>query len=187
MNQMKDTILLAGLGLIGGSIALAIKKNHPGKRIIGIDISDEQAVAALKLGVIDDRADSFISGVKEAATVIIATPVEQTLVMLEELAHSGIEHELLITDVGSTKQKVVDYADQVLPSRYQFVGGHPMAGSHKSGVAAAKEFLFENAFYILTPGQKTDKQAVEQLKNLLKGTNAILWKCRQRSMMALQA
>lgn len=81
------------------------KKNHPGKRIIGIDISDEQAVAALKLGVIDDRADSFISGVKEAATVIIATPVEQTLVMLEELAHSGIEHELLITDVGSTKQK----------------------------------------------------------------------------------
>lgn len=105
MNQMKDTILLAGLGLIGGSIALAIKKNHPGKRIIGIDISDEQAVAALKLGVIDDRADSFISGVKEAATVIIATPVEQTLVMLEELAHSGIEHELLITDVGSTKQK----------------------------------------------------------------------------------
>lgn len=67
---------------------------------------------------------------------------------------------------------MVDYADQVLPSRYQFVGGHPMAGSHKSGVAAAKEFLFENAFYILTPGQKTDKQAVEQLKNLLKGTNA---------------
>lgn len=49
MNQMKDTILLAGLGLIGGSIALAIKKNHPGKRIIGIDISDEQAVAALKI------------------------------------------------------------------------------------------------------------------------------------------
>lgn len=123
MNRMKDTILLAGLGLIGGSIALAIKKEHPGKRIIGIDISDEQVVAALKLGVIDERADSFISGAKKAATVIIATPVAQTMLMLDELAHSGIEHQLLITDVGSTKQKVVRYAEQVLPGRYQFVGG----------------------------------------------------------------
>lgn len=108
MNRMKDTILLAGLGLIGGSIALAIKKEHPGKRIIGIDISDEQVVAALKLGVIDERADSFISGAKKAATVIIATPVAQTMLMLDELAHSGIEHQLLITDVGSTKQKWFD-------------------------------------------------------------------------------
>ncbi len=89
------------------------QKKHPGKRIIGIDISDEQVVAALKLGVIDERADSFISGAKEAATVIIATPVAQTLLMLDELAHSGIEHKLLITDVGSTKQKVVHYADKV--------------------------------------------------------------------------
>lgn len=145
------------------------QKNHPGKRIIGIDISDEQAVAALKLGVIDDRADSFISGAKEAATVIIATPVEQTLVMLEELAHSGIEHELLITDVGSTKQKVVDYADQVLPSRYQFVGGHPMAGSHKSGGFAAKEFPFENAFYILTPVPENGQTSCGTVKKPAEG------------------
>ncbi|MED4813772.1 prephenate dehydrogenase [Bacillus atrophaeus] len=172
MNQTKNTIFLAGLGLIGGSIALAVKKQFPDKRIIGVDISEEQLVAALKLGVIDESADSFIEGAKKASTIIIATPVAQTLLMLDELAQSGIKHQLLITDVGSTKQKVVRYADQVLPEHYHFIGGHPMAGSHKSGVAAAKEFLFENAFYILTPGRNAAKEAVDQIKKLLKATNA---------------
>lgn len=61
--------------------------------------------------------------------------------MLDVLAASDITHELLITDVGKTKQKVVSYADKVLPAHYQFVGGHPMAGSHKSGASAAKIFI----------------------------------------------
>ncbi len=97
---MKDTILLAGIGLIGGSIALAIKKEHPHKRIIGVDISEEQLTAALKLGIIDERAGSFTEGARQASVVIIATPVAQTLKMLDVLAASDITHELLITDVG---------------------------------------------------------------------------------------
>ncbi|MCJ2146186.1 MULTISPECIES: prephenate dehydrogenase [Bacillus] len=172
MTQPNETILLAGLGLIGGSIALAIKKEHPGKRIIGFDVSEEQARAAQKLGVIDAPAASFLEGVKEASTVFLAAPVEQTLHMLDELAASGIKKKLLITDVGSTKQKVVSHAEKVLPDEYRFIGGHPMAGSHKSGVAAAKDFLFENAFYILTPSGSAGKEAVASLKDLLKGTNA---------------
>ncbi|OMI26751.1 prephenate dehydrogenase [Bacillus haynesii] len=172
MTQPNETILLAGLGLIGGSIALAIKKEHPGKRIIGFDVSEEQARAAQKLGVIDAPAASFLEGVKAASTVFLAAPVEQTLHMLDELAASGIEKKLLITDVGSTKQKVVSHAEKVLPNQYRFIGGHPMAGSHKSGVAAAKDFLFENAFYILTPSGSAGKEAVASLKDLLKGTNA---------------
>ncbi|QHQ55709.1 prephenate dehydrogenase [Bacillus velezensis] len=172
MSEMKDTILLAGIGLIGGSIALAIKKEHPHKRIIGVDISEEQLTAALKLGIIDERAGSFTEGAQQASVVIIATPVAQTLKMLDVLAALDITHELLITDVGSTKQKVVSYADKVLPAHYQFVGGHPMAGSHKSGAAAAKEFLFENAFYVLTPGKSTSKESVTHLKELLKAANA---------------
>lgn len=109
---------------------------------------------------------------KEASTVFLAAPVEQTLHMLDELAASGIKKKLLITDVGSTKQKVVSHAEKVLPDDYRFIGGHPMAGSHKSGVAAAKDFLFENAFYILTPSGSAGKEAVASLKDLLKGTNA---------------
>lgn len=106
-----------------------------------MDISEEQLTAALKLGIIDERAGSFTEGAQQASVVIIATPVAQTLKMLDVLAASDITHELLITDVGSTKQKVVSYADKVLPAHYQFVGGHPMAGSHKSGAAAARIFI----------------------------------------------
>ncbi|BBP90313.1 hypothetical protein BsIDN1_39310 [Bacillus safensis] len=70
---------------------------------------------------------------------------------------------------AAQKQKVVHFAEKALPEQYQFIGGHPMAGSHKSGVIAAKDFLFENAFYILTPAKETKRQAVERLMDLLKG------------------
>lgn len=172
MNEANETILIAGLGLIGGSIALSIKKEFPHKKIVGYDVSKEQMIAATKLGIIDATAESFIEGLNEATTIILATPVQQTVKMLSDIAASGIERELTITDVGSTKQKVVHFAEKTLPDHYQFIGGHPMAGSHKSGVIAAKDFLFENAFYILTPAKITSRQAVDRLKDLLKGTNA---------------
>lgn len=91
MTQPNETILLAGLGLIGGSIALAIKKEHPGKRIIGFDVSEEQVKAAQKLGVIDELTASFAEGIEKATTVILAAPVEQTLHMLDEIAASGLK------------------------------------------------------------------------------------------------
>lgn len=172
MNDANETILIAGLGLIGGSIALSIKKEHPHKKIVGFDVSKEQMVAATKLGIIDATADSFLAGLEESSTIILATPVQQTIKMLSDIADSGIERELTITDVGSTKQKVVHFAEKALPEQYQFIGGHPMAGSHKSGVIAAKDFLFENAFYILTPAKETKRQAVDRLMDLLKGTHA---------------
>ncbi len=172
MNDANETILIAGLGLIGGSIALSIKKEYPHKKIVGFDVSKEQMVAATKLGIIDATADSFLAGLEESSTIILATPVQQTVKMLSDIADSGIERELTITDVGSTKQKVVHFAEKALPEHYQFIGGHPMAGSHKSGVIAAKDFLFENAFYILTPAKETNRQAVDRLMDLLKGTNA---------------
>lgn len=143
---MKDTILLAGIGLIGGSIALAIKKEHPHKRIIGVDISEEQLTAALKLGIIDERAGSFTEGAQQASVVIIATPVAQTLKMLDMLAASGITHELLITDVGSTKQKVVSYADKVLPAHYQFVGAIRWRGLINPGLLPRKNFYSKTRF-----------------------------------------
>ncbi|MGE6629539.1 prephenate dehydrogenase [Bacillus sp. NPDC077027] len=172
MNETSETILIAGLGLIGGSIALSIKKNYPKKIIIGYDVSTEQMIAATKLGIIDQSASSFEDGLQQASTIILATPVQQTVKMLGVIAASGITRKLVITDVGSTKQKVVDFAEETLPAQYDFIGGHPMAGSHKSGVIAAKDFLFENAFYILTPAKTASREAVAFLKKLLEGTNA---------------
>ncbi|MEH7228596.1 prephenate dehydrogenase/arogenate dehydrogenase family protein, partial [Bacillus safensis] len=114
MNDANETILIAGLGLIGGSIALSIKKEYPNKKIVGFDVSKEQMVAATKLGIIDATADSFLAGLEESSTIILATPVQQTVKMLSDIADSGIERELTITDVGSTKQKVVHFAESAL-------------------------------------------------------------------------
>ena len=90
MNEANETILIAGLGLIGGSIALSIKKNFHIK-IVGYDVSKEQMIAATKLGIIDATAESLMEGLKASATIILATPVQQTVKMLSDIAASGIE------------------------------------------------------------------------------------------------
>ncbi|ALC81407.1 MULTISPECIES: prephenate dehydrogenase [Bacillus] len=172
MNHSNETIFMVGLGLIGGSIALAIKNEFPEICIAGYDISEEQSVAAKKLGVIDRISSSIEEGINEASIIFLSTPVEQTVKLLDCIAKSERKEPLLVTDVGSTKKRVADYAEQVLPENFEFIGGHPMAGSHKSGVTAAKKLLFENAFYILTPSKSAKLSSLAKLKELLRGTHA---------------
>ncbi|WP_243290055.1 prephenate dehydrogenase [Bacillus sp. FJAT-47783] len=165
-------IFVIGLGLIGGSIALAIKKAHPTCRIIGYDIHEKQRKMARVLNVVNEATDDMRYGAEQADFIIISTPVQQTLTVLNSLREIQLKKNIIITDVGSTKQKIVEHALEVLPKDVTFIGGHPMAGSHKSGVVAAKAHLFENAFYILTPTSNELNNNVESLKHLLKGTNA---------------
>ncbi|MDT8860002.1 prephenate dehydrogenase [Alkalihalobacillus sp. MEB130] len=168
---MKRTVFIVGLGLIGGSIALAIRKEHD-VHIRGYDISDEQLRVALSLKVIDEAPVSFEEGVNGADLIILATPVLKTEQLLEELARFDLKRGAIITDVGSTKVRIVEKAACLKDKKVTFIGGHPMAGSHKSGVEAARAHLFENAFYILTPVENTDVRAIIQLQNWLKGTKA---------------
>ncbi|MDI5789391.1 prephenate dehydrogenase/arogenate dehydrogenase family protein [Bacillus licheniformis] len=107
---------------------------------------------------------------KEASTVFLAAPVEQTLHMLDELAASGIKKSCSL-QMSAARNKGRQPCRKVLPDDYRFIGGHPMAGSHKSGVAAAKDFLSRTRLY-LTPSGSAGKEAVASLKDLLKGTNA---------------
>lgn len=167
-----DQVFVIGLGLIGGSISLAIKKEHAALQLIGYDINHDQMQVAKKLGVIDQAAQSIQEGAESADVIIISTPVEQTLEILTYLGKLRLKHGVIITDVGSTKKKIVDHASKSLPKYVTFIGGHPMAGSHKSGVIAAKPHLFENAFYILTPGEQEQSEKLEKLQKLLKGTKA---------------
>lgn len=168
---MKGNVLVIGLGLIGGSVALAIKNAHH-CQVIGYDINEERARLALSLKVIDQYVTNLEEGAKVADVIIIAVPVTETIITLEQLSKTYMKKGTLITDVGSTKKEIVKAAHEVLPDDVEFVGGHPMAGSHKSGVEASKADLFENAYYVITPVEQTSQAAIENLKDWLKGTNA---------------
>lgn len=172
VGETMQNVLIIGLGLIGGSIALAIKKEHPTYRVVGFDVDEKQRKMAKLLNVIDVATNDLNKSVKEADFIFISTPVEQSIKIISHLSDIPIKKNTIITDVGSTKKKIIQYALKQLPDDVIFIGGHPMAGSHKSGVVAAKPHLFENAFYILSPAKTSDVEHVDRLKELLKGSKA---------------
>lgn len=168
---MTRRVLLIGTGLIGGSIALAIKKEAEAV-IVGYDINKEQLKKARELQVIDETASSLQEEAEKANLILLASPVEQTLKLMKKLASFNLREDVIISDVGSTKGDIMAQANDLWKGDVTFIGGHPMAGSHKAGVESAKAHLFENAFYVLTPHSFTSFEKVEELKRWLKGTNA---------------
>lgn len=166
-------VLIVGLGLIGGSIALGIKKEHPAVDIVGLDVEKASLTMGEKLGIIDRIGLSLQIEAPKADVIIFCCPVRQTKELLVELAELSLKENVLVTDTGSTKNSIVKTAELLEQKGVRFIGGHPMAGSHKSGVSAAKVDLFENAYYLLTPLEDTkeNQAAVAELKHLLKGTH----------------
>lgn len=171
---MKKTVFVIGLGLIGGSIALAIRHAHEDTVIYGHDVSNDQAKLALSLKVVDVTVENIADGAAVADLIVIAAPVQQATQIIETLAQCPVKDNVIITDVCSTKVGIVEKAKLLREKNIAFIGGHPMAGSHKSGVIAAKKHLFENAFYILTPEDHITKEQVNTLKQWLKGTKATI-------------
>lgn len=169
---MRGNVLIIGLGLIGGSIALAIKKEHPDAFIQGYDIDEQQAMLAKALKIIDEPVKDYKAAAAASDLIMICTPVNAAVQVIEALANVPLKERVILTDAGSTKKKVMEAAERHLGSRHVFIGGHPMAGSHKSGVTAAKERLFENAFYMLTPSKCAGVKEIGQLKMWLRGTKA---------------
>lgn len=168
---MKQKILIVGLGLIGGSIAMNVSKKQD-VFVIGMDQDVETVNMALKQGVIHQASQNFHSVVQEVDVCILATPISITIKYLEELKTIDFENHILITDVSSVKNKVLEAANQLYHPNVSFVGGHPMAGSHKQGYTAAKPHLFENAIYVLTPSVHANGEEAEFLKELLSETGA---------------
>ncbi|WP_349409026.1 prephenate dehydrogenase [Pseudalkalibacillus sp. SCS-8] len=166
---MKRRVLVIGVGLIGGSLALAIKKEHE-DIIIGYDLNREECELAEKLNVIDETTTDLQASAEEADLIIFATPVEQTLQLMDQMSGYQFKQDVILTDVGSTKAVIMRHAQAFHQKGIVFIGGHPMAGSHKTGVASAKGHLFENAFYILTLLPGTPAEKIDQLKEWLKGT-----------------
>ncbi|GLB57987.1 prephenate dehydrogenase [Cytobacillus sp. NCCP-133] len=169
---MRGKVFIIGLGLIGGSLALSIKRSHSESIIIGFDINHEQSRLAGMLGIVDEIVPGIVEGASEADLILIAAPVQETERIIHILKDCNLKEDVIISDAGSTKKEIVAFARTLKSRGITFIGGHPMAGSHKSGVTAAKSLLFENAFYLLTPDDHISASDIEKLKKWLSGTKA---------------
>ena len=170
MNEppFKDaTIAIVGVGLIGGSLGLAFKRLGIGHHIIGIS-REETLKEALDLDVIDEgfAYDEMSEGIAQADLVVLCSPISRILEQLPAVMDAA-SVGCVVTDVGSTKGAIVACAEQAKREDVHFVGGHPMAGSEKSGVGAADPFLFENALYVLTPASGVPDEIVDSLVALV--------------------
>ena len=168
---MTRKVLVIGLGLIGGSIALALQK-APETKIIGYDMDEKTREHAKTLQIVNEVVTDPKEAAAEADVIIFGTPVNATLDWMEQLKSWPLKNKVIITDTGSTKKMIMQKAGELRAQGITFIGGHPMAGSHKSGVLAAKPHLFENAYYMLTPLAGEEIVNMAQLESLLKFTHA---------------
>lgn len=165
---MKKTIVMVGLGLIGGSLSLALRRDSS-CYVIGFDQDAETVRTARRLDVIDEMAYSLAKSVKDADYVIFATPVNTTKELLHQATKWELKSGAILLDTGSTKKEIVQLANDLGLS---FIGGHPMAGSHKSGITAARAHLFENAYFVLCPSNYVTEEQMSNVTTLLVPTKA---------------
>ena len=165
-----SSIAVVGLGLMGGSLALALRNVGYKGRLLGVS-RRETLDEALEQGVVDQgfEYDSLCEAAAEADLIVLATPIHRIREHIEKLGSSSqdLRSGAVITDVGSTKRVILADAEKHLPVGVHFVGGHPMAGSEKRGFGAADPFLFQNAIYALTPGKNVPQEVVEKLGRVL--------------------
>ena len=166
-------IAIIGLGLIGGSIGLAMKQaDWRRAEIIGYARRWETAELARESGAIDRLELDLAKAVKSADITIIATPVLTIKNILAEIAPE-LSDGSIVTDTASTKLQVIRWAQDLLPARTNFVGGHPMAGKEIQGIKAAEANLFHNCMYCLTPLPQAKPAAVKTVKDMVKALGAI--------------
>lgn len=158
-------VAILGTGLIGGSIGLALRA--AGEHHVTVFDRDPSATErAVERGAADAGAPSIRKAVADADVVFVATPVGAIVDVVAEAA-AGAKAGAVLTDVGSTKHRVVVEVERSLPPAVSFVGGHPMAGTEEEGIDAAREGLFQNAWWILTPTQRSGAESYRVLHNLL--------------------
>lgn len=168
---MKTRVLLIGVGLIGGSLALAMKK-HLHVTVVGADINTNEVQVANQLGIVDYVAEDIKTEAVQADYIVLATPVEYTTAWIHDLSNWKLKETVIVTDVGSTKGEIMKAAEALNKKRISFIGGHPMAGSHTSGAVNARADLFCSARYILTPFENEQKEKIDALMHLLEPTGA---------------
>ena len=166
-------VAIIGVGLIGGSLGMILRRKGLADHIVGIGRRVENLKTAVELGAIDRYAADPKEGVQGADLVILATPVDTYDRHLKEWAHC-LAPGAIVSDVGSVKGTLVEQSEAAIPASAHFVGAHPIAGKEKTGVAAGSDQLFKGARCILTPTKRTDPQALERIKQLWEETGSIV-------------
>lgn len=166
-NTTFSKAVIIGCGLIGGSLALALREHHCVRKLVAVEPDPVRRDEAVELGVVDLAYETLAEAVPGADLIVFATPVSETCRLLREVAALPLTQGCILTDVGSTKNDICTEARRVLPATVHFIGGHPMAGSEKSGVRAASERLFQNAIWVLTPESGTDQLAFQKWASTL--------------------
>lgn len=161
---MAMNLLIIGVGLIGGSLGLALKQSPLVENIMGFDENENTLHKALEIGAID-RAVDLLEGTSRADIIFLCTPLSTYHDILETI-RPKLTPGKIVTDTGSTKEMVMHLFAR-LPQGVWGIGGHPMAGSEIKGIQGADRYLFENAVYGLTPGSATPETAVSTLVSLL--------------------
>ncbi len=156
-------ITVIGLGLLGGSITLAVSRSFPGVKAVGYSHRPATRQKARKLCVANEVADNIKDSVAGADIVILATPIYTFEQILTEIANA-LPNGCIVTDVGSTKVLPHRWAEKILPKTVFYAGSHPIAGSEQRGVEFARDDLFEQAACIITTTKKTNPEAAQTLK-----------------------
>jgi prephenate dehydrogenase len=160
---------IVGLGLIGGSIALAARQLWPSSLVIAVDHKDVLETA-MRLHAIDVAADDLIV-LAEADLVVLAAPVRQNLALIDAL-DENVRQPAVVTDTGSTKRAIVDAAKR-LPPRFTFIGGHPLGGAAASGLENARPDLFKGRPWLFTPASDAGGDALEKLTTFARALGAL--------------
>ncbi len=174
MKPLKN-VAIVGVGLIGGSIGLALRKLNLAETVVGIGRRQASLRVARRTGAVTNTTVDPAKGVAEAELVIVCTPVGRIV----EDVRAAAEHApkgTLITDVGSTKQEIVEALDDDLPRGCRFIGGHPLAGSEKTGAANAEPDIFDGRVAFVTPTPNTRVEDYERIREFWQALGSVVVK-----------
>ena len=166
-------IAIIGTGLIGTSLALALKDSQlKDLQVVGTDADRLARSRAEKRKAFDKVENRLLNAIDGSDIVILATPV-MTMKEVMELIADELPHGCVVTDVGSSKKVVLEWANEILPETVDFVGGHPMAGKEESGPDSAEADLFHDKTYCIIPGSKTSEQSVSEITTMVEAIGAV--------------
>ncbi|MBF0532773.1 MAG: prephenate dehydrogenase [Candidatus Omnitrophica bacterium] len=164
-SYMFKRVAIIGVGLMGGSLAMALRKKEMAKEIVGYSQRHATLVSALKDKIIDEGVAEPALAVRNADLIVLATPVQHILAVLPVIA-AQVKRGSMITDVGSTKGEIVEIAEKVFPAPGFFIGSHPLTGSEKRGLENATPDLYQEALCLMTPTEKTNPVTKEKIKQM---------------------
>jgi prephenate dehydrogenase len=172
--EIPETVAIIGVGLIGGSIGLALRARARAGRVIGVGRDGSRLEEARRLGTIDEFSTDLARGIADAEIAVVCTPVDRIVEEILACSRSGPE-SILVTDAGSTKARIVERVERDPRARAVFVGAHPIAGSERQGAAFARADLFAGRPCVLTPTALTAPDRLDRARSFWSGLGCQLF------------